>query len=76
MNNLLFTVMHKEYQVPTFSPYKSISVGPNKDKFEANYRDDSGDNIANKNSSYCTADYYCNASLFPEQKYLSIGNKC
>lgn len=60
MNNLLFTVMHKEYQVPTFSPYKSISVGPNKDKFEANYRDDSGDNIANKNSSYCelTAQYW------------------
>lgn len=73
MNNLLFIVMHKEYQVPTFSPYKSISVGPNKDKFKANYRDDTEDDIANKNSFYCelTAQYWVWKNI--ANRYDNIG---
>lgn len=73
MNNLLFIVMHKEYQVPTFSPYRSISVGPNKDKFKANYRDDTEDNIANKNSFYCelTAQYWVWKNI--ANRYDNIG---
>lgn len=60
MKNLIFIVMHKDYDVPTTDPYVSISVGPNKDKFKTVYRDDTQQNIANKNSMFCelTAQYW------------------
>lgn len=52
--------MHKDYTIPKIKPYKTISVGPNKDSFKADYRDDVGSNITTKNSTYCelTAQYW------------------
>ncbi|MDT9605893.1 DUF4422 domain-containing protein [Lactobacillus johnsonii] len=61
MSNLIFVVTHKKYKIPDFIPYKSISVGPQKDIIGAYYRDDAGsENIASKNSMFCelTAQYW------------------
>lgn len=73
MSNLLFTVMHKKYLVPNFLPYKSISVGPNKNNFITDFRDDYGENIASKNATYCelTAQYWVWKNI--SNQYDNIG---
>lgn len=61
-NVKLFVVSHKKINKKYYPDREVIYVGPNEDKIweEGYYKDNLGDNIANKNSSFCecTAMYY------------------
>lgn len=54
MDIKIIVVTHKEYDMPTNKIYIPICVGPNKSTIGKKYiTDDSGENIAEKNQSYC-----------------------
>lgn len=53
MNKTIYVVMHKDYKIPDNSLYQAIVVGPHKEKVNISaVRDDSKDNIAEKNNQY------------------------
>lgn len=53
MNMKVIVVTHKITDLPFGGGYMPICVGPNKDSFPKNIqRDDTGDNIANRNNQY------------------------
>ena len=61
MRNLLFVVTHKPFkQVITTNPYKTIIVGNGDFNIDGAWRDNTGDNIADKNNIFCefSAHYY------------------
>ena len=73
MKNLIFVVCHKKYSVPSIEPYKSISVGAQRDSVSSFWTDNTGDNIADKNPNYCelTAQYWIWKNV--SKVYNSIG---
>lgn len=57
----IYVVSHKKIEKEIKKEgYHYIGVGPNKDSLSFEYRDDKGDNIADKNANYCelTAQYW------------------
>ena len=53
MDIKIIVVTHKEYNMPNDKIYTPICVGPNKGAIGKYIADDSGENIADKNQSYC-----------------------
>lgn len=49
----MLVVTHKQTDIPNIDGYKPIVVGKNNVFFEDMYRDNSGDNISDKNANYC-----------------------
>ncbi len=60
MRNIIYSVSHKLFNSPTSSLYQKIYVGNNKPTEKNVFFDNTGDNIADKNSSFCelTAIYW------------------
>lgn len=56
----VYIVSHKKVEVPVPNGYKLIQVGNLENNFDGFVRDNSGDNISEKNSNYCelTAQYW------------------
>ncbi|MGL6066722.1 MAG: DUF4422 domain-containing protein [Cetobacterium sp.] len=48
----IIVATHKKYKIPSIEGYKGIQIGNNKEEF-GYLRDNTGNNIADKNSSYC-----------------------
>ncbi|WP_311406651.1 DUF4422 domain-containing protein [Liquorilactobacillus uvarum] len=80
----VYIVSHKEVKLPKDSIYVPVQVGNNAQNFKGFYRDNTGDNIANKNANYCelTAQYWAwrnrNADvkgLVHYRRYFSNGRK-
>ena len=72
----LFVIYHKPEELIKDEIYTPICVGPNKDQFTDDYlRDDLGDNISNKNSSYneLTAIYWVYKHLYQFENVDNIG---
>ena len=53
MKNLVMVVTHKQCDITNQSPYRPIIVGKGQFELENAWRDNSGDNIADKNPYYC-----------------------
>lgn len=53
MKNLLMVVTHKECDIIKESPYRPVIVGKGEFEMENAWRDNTGDNIAEKNPYYC-----------------------
>ena len=54
MDARMFIITHKEFSKPQIPGYYSLLVGANTNKFDdADYRDNDGDNISDKNKCYC-----------------------
>lgn len=60
MKSDIYVVSHKDVTVPKGRIYQPIQVGLNKQNFVDFKRDNTGENIANKNANYCelTAQYW------------------
>ena len=50
---MIYIVTHKRVDLPKLKGYRAIQVGDAADSFPGCLRDDSGDNIADKNANYC-----------------------
>ncbi|MBR2798474.1 MAG: DUF4422 domain-containing protein [Clostridia bacterium] len=50
---MIYIVTHKRVDLPKLKGYRAIQVGNAADSFPGCLRDDTGDNIADKNASYC-----------------------
>jgi len=57
---MIYIVTHKRVDLPKLKGYRAIQVGSAADGFPGCLRDDTGDNIADRNASYCelTAMYW------------------
>ena len=57
---MIYIVTHKRVELPKLKGYRAIQVGGASDSFPGCLRDDTGDNIADKNPNYCelTAMYW------------------
>ena len=57
---MIYIVTHKRVDLPKLKGYRAIQVGSAEDDFPGCLRDDTGDNIADRNASYCelTAMYW------------------
>jgi len=57
---MIYIVTHKQVDLPKLRGYRAIQVGSAEDDFPGCLRDDTGDNIADRNASYCelTAMYW------------------
>lgn len=53
MNNLMMVVTHKQCDIIKEAPYRPVIVGKGEFEMEKAWRDNSGDNIAEKNPYYC-----------------------
>lgn len=71
MNNKIYVVTHKDYKMPKDDLYQAIAVGDKKKITIPAIRDDSGENIAFKNSQYSelTALYW----IWKNSKYEKVG---
>ncbi|CAI2649318.1 hypothetical protein AKUA2003_12450 [Apilactobacillus kunkeei] len=60
MKNNVVIVSHKEIKMPDLEGYNPIQVGDTSQNFEGYLRDNTGNNISNKNPNYCelTAQYW------------------
>ncbi|MGQ2283367.1 DUF4422 domain-containing protein [Apilactobacillus kunkeei] len=60
MNSNILIVSHKNVDLPNIEGYQPIQVGKNKETFDGYIKDNTGENIANKNANYCelTAQYW------------------
>lgn len=56
----IYVVSHKNAKMPSDKMYIPVQVGNSKNDFDGFHRDNTGDNIADKNASYCelTAQYW------------------
>ena len=50
---MIYIVTHKRVELPKLKGYRAIQVGGSADGFPGCLRDNTGDNIADKNASYC-----------------------
>ena len=57
---MIYIVTHKRVDLPKLKGYRAIQVGSAEEDFPGCLRDDTGDNIADRNASYCelTAMYW------------------
>ena len=53
MKNSMYVVTHKQVDIPEIAGYKPIVVGKNEVSYSDFVRDNTGDNIAEKNPNYC-----------------------
>ena len=79
MNTKIFIVYHKPHNLISSSIYTPICVGDKKDSFPLNvFRDDKGDNIADKNNQYneLTAIYWVYKHLdeFKDTEYIGFAH--
>ncbi|HIX01618.1 MAG TPA: DUF4422 domain-containing protein [Candidatus Ligilactobacillus excrementigallinarum] len=60
MKSEIYVVSHKKARMPEDKMYIPVQVGFNPENFEGYMRDNTGDNISDKNASYCelTAQYW------------------
>lgn len=60
MDTKIYIVSHKKVDLPKMNGYQPIQVGMNKENFPGYIRDNTKENIANKNANYCelTAQYW------------------
>ena len=50
---MIYIVTHKRVELPKLKGYRAIQVGGAADSFPGCLRDDTGDNIADKNANFC-----------------------
>lgn len=60
MSYEIYVVSHKDIRMPEGNIYIPVQVGPAKDDFSGFVRDNTGENISEKNPNYCelTAQYW------------------
>ena len=60
MKSEIYVVSHKKTKMPADSIYVPLQVGPAEENFPGYVRDNTGDNISDKNKNYCelTAQYW------------------
>lgn len=70
---MIYIVSHKPVELPRLKGYRPIQVGDAKADFPGFIRDDTGDNIADKNASYCelTAMYWVWRNVDDDYKGLA-----
>ena len=68
----VFIVTHKDFEKPNLDGYCSIGVGNNQQQLHTDYSDYPGDNISDKNSTFCelTALYWINKNIDYDEKGL------
>lgn len=74
MKNKIFIVSHKPFKVPVGDIYQPILVGEKKFNLKNSIRDDSGENIAEKNQNYCelTALYWMWKNYNVDYNYIGL----
>lgn len=71
----MLVVTHKQVNIPIIEGYKPIVVGNSNVFYDDMYRDNTGDNISNKNANYCelTALYWAWRNL-NDVKYIGLSH--
>lgn len=74
MSNAILVITHKKCEQQFEEPYKLIAVGSNKETCRSEWVDDKGDNIAEKNSTYCelTALYWFWKNEMKNYNYVGL----
>lgn len=74
MNSKVFVVAHKKFNCPAIKNYSPLLVGNKDFNIKGAYRDNTGDNIANKNANYCelTGLYWIWKNYVGSEKWLGL----
>ena len=78
MSYEIYVVSHKDIRMPEGNIYIPVQVGPAKDDFSGFVRDNTGENISEKNPNYCelTAQYWAWKNRKADVKGLVHYRRC
>lgn len=74
MNSKIFIIAHKQFKCPAIKNYSPLLVGNKDFDIEGAYKDDIGENIADKNANYCelTGLYWIWKNYNGHEKYIGL----